>query len=161
MVELNADQQEFMDELIRMDMVLETVKFYRHIAGCGLNQAVEAMETRKRHLGVSFWGDSLARKRAFEKLYAIKDPVVVIEGSWDGDSWGWMIILSAITLGPSEYHPRYTAHGLCTVRQFEHQVERAEALGRELAELAGAPFCLTSVEVDDEARWWDTADVLD
>ncbi len=145
-----------MDELIRADMVLEAVKFYRHVTGCGLNQAVEAMVMRKQHQGVSFWGDSLARKRAFERLYAIKDPVIVIEGSWEGDSWGWMVVLMAITLAPSEYHTRYTAHGLCAVRQFEYQVERAAALGRELAEAAGAPFYLTSVEVDDEVRWWDT-----
>jgi len=160
-VELNADQQEFMDELIREDMGLWPTMFYRHVTGCGLNQAFEAAVTRQRHLGVSFDGDSFARRDAFESLSAVKDPVVVIEASWDGDSWGWMIILTAITRGASEYHPKYTAHGLCTVRRFEHQVEKAEALGGELAELTGAPFYLTSVEVDDRMRWWDTADVLD
>lgn len=156
MVELNADQQEFVDELIWEDMRLWTIMFYRHVTGCGLNQAFEAVEDRKRQVGVSFYGDSLAHKEAFERLNAVQDPIVVIEGSWDGDSWGWMIVLSAITQASSESHPRYTAHDLCAVREMEKQVEEAKALGRELAEAAGAPFYLTSVEVDDMARWWDT-----
>lgn len=160
-MELNADQQAFVDELIREDIRLWPIMFYRHVKGCSLNEALGAVDDRQRQLGVSFDGDSFSRRDAFERLNAVKDPVVVIEASWDGDSWGWMIVLSAITQVPSEYHPRYTSHGLCNVRKWDKMVERAEALGRELVELAGAPFCLTSVEVDDGVRWWDTADVLD
>jgi len=155
-VELNADQQEFADELIRADIRLWPIMFYRHVTGCSLNEALGAVDDRQRQLGVSFNGDSFARKDAFEGLNAVKDPVVVIEASWDGDSGGWFIRLTAIAQVPSEYHPRFTAHGLCLVRRWGKMVERAEELGRELAELAGAPFYLTSVEVDDRVRWWDT-----
>ena len=155
-MELDADQQAFVDELIREDIRLWPIMFYRHVTGCSLNEALEAVDDRQRQLGVSFSGDSFARRDAFERLNAIKEPVVVIEASWDGDSWGWMIVLTAITQAPSEYHPRFAAHGLCDVRRWERIVERAEELGCELAEMAGVPFYLTSVEVDDRVRWWDT-----
>ena len=155
-VELNADQQDFVDELIWENRLMDVARFYRAATGCGLNQAAEALDIWRRQLGVSFDGDSLARNKAFERLSTVKDTVVVIEGSWDGDSWGWYIGLSAIAQVPSLYHPRYTEYGLCSVRGFANQMERAVALGTELAEAAGTHFHLTSVTEFPPVRWWDT-----
>ncbi len=155
MEELNADQQDFVDELLWGNSWLCAIQFYKAVSECGLIQAKNAIDDRMQQIGLDFDGESLARMEAFARLYAVKEPVIVVEESWDGDSHGWFIRLAAITQTPSQSHPKYTEYGLCFVRGYGNQVENAEALGRELAEVAEAPFYLTSATVDDTARWWD------
>ena len=130
--------------------------FVRGITACGLNDALDAVDSRKQMLGVDFSGSALARVSAFASLVKIAEPICVIEGSWDGDSLGWFIRLTAITKQPSQFHAEYMLHGLCLVRGLDAQVERAVTLGEELAQAAHTTFYLTSVEIDDEKRWWDT-----
>lgn len=145
----------FVDELLWGNSWLRATIFYREVSRCGLNDAHSGIDERKQQLGVNFDGESLARTKAFARLYALKEPVVIIEGSWDGDSLGWLIGLSAITQTPSQSHSKFTESGLCLVRDWENKVEYAEALGQELARVAGACFYLTNATVDDRIRGWD------
>ena len=156
MNDLTEDQWDFLDELLFLDRWLQAVMFVRGVTACGLNDALDVVDRRKQKLGVDFSGSALARVSAFASLVKITEPICVIEGSWDGDSLGWFIRLTAITEQPSQFHPKYTQHGLCLVRGMEAQVARATALGEELAQAAQTTFSLTSVEIDDEKRWWDT-----
>lgn len=77
-----------------------------------------------------------------------------MEASWDGDSDGWYVRVSAITEQPSAQHPRYTEHCLYAVRGLDRQVERAVEFGTDLAEASGAEFYLTEAQPGDR-RWWD------
>ncbi len=135
--------------------------FVRHSTACGLNDALDVVDSRKQKLGVDFSGSAIARVAAFANLNEITEPICVIEGFWDGDTLGWFIILTAIIEKPSAQHPRYTQHGLCDVRGMDAQVERAVTLGEELAQTAHTTFYLTDksedfATLDYEKRWWDT-----
>ncbi len=153
---LTEDQWNFVDELLRINSWLPAVMFVRDTTSCCLNDALDAVESRKQALGIDFKGSALARVAAFASLDKITEPICVIEASWDGDSLGWFIRLEAIIEKPSQQHSRYTQHGLCDIRGMDEQVERAVTLGKELAQTAHTTFYLTSVEIDDEKRWWDT-----
>jgi hypothetical protein len=150
------DQWDFVDEMLFLDRWLPAVVFVRDSTSCRLNDALDAVDSRKQKRGIDFNGSALARVTAFASFDKITEPICVIEGSWDGDTLGWFIRLSAITEQSSVRHPRYTDHGLCVVRGLQDQVKFATALGEELARIAGTPFYLTSVEIDDRTRWWDT-----
>ena len=157
---LTQDERDFVDELLFADLTLPAMQFVQVVSHCHLREAIDAVDTRKTTLGIDFNGHTRARVVAFDTLSwlqkTVQGEICVIEGSWDGDSFGWFIRLSAIIERPSARHPRYTDFGLCVVRSLPYQVEYAAALGEELARLAGTMFYLTSVEIDDEKRWWDT-----
>lgn len=153
---LTEDQWDFVDELLFLDSWLQAVMFVRGSTACGLSDALDAVDSRKQKLGIDFSGSAFARVSAFASLDKVTESICVIEGSWDGDSLGWFIRLTAITKQPSQFHPQYTQYGLCLVRGLDAQVERAIMLGEELARAAQTTFYLTSIEVDDEKRWWST-----
>ena len=148
-----------LDEWIYADAMLLAIRAYRELMGCGLNDAVEAIHQRQRELQAQqperFKRDTNYRREAWERLKAICTRIVVVEASWDGDSDGWFLRLSAITEQPSVQHPRFTEHGLYSVRGLDRQVARAIEFGTKLAEACGAEFCLTETEPGDR-RWWDT-----
>ena len=150
LINLTEDQWNFVDELLRADQTLIAIRFIKESTACRLNDAIEAVDSRKQEIGVSFSGNTLARVKAFDTLDKVPQAIRVIEGSWDGDSLGWFIRLTAIVEEPSQYHFKYTQYGLCLIRGIDAQVERAITLGEELAQAAGTTFYLTSVEVDDE-----------
>ena len=153
---LNEDQWDFVDEMLFLNRWLQAVMFVRGSTACGLNDALDAVDSRKQALRIDFSSSAIARVAAFASLDKIMEPIRVIEASWDADSLGWFIRLEAIAERPSEQHPKYTQYGLCDIRGLDAQVERAVTLGEELAHTAHATFYLTSVEVDDEKRGWDT-----
>ena len=157
---LTQDERDFVDELLFANGFFSALLFVRAKMGSGINETSDAVYQRKIAIGIDFNGHALARVDAFASLSRLQEKtqekICVIEGSWDGDSLGWFIWLSAITEQPSARHPRYTDHGLCLVRGIQDQVGYATALGEELAHVAGTVFHLTSVEIDDEKRWWDT-----
>lgn len=155
-IELSKDQWEFVDELLFMNWRLPAVVFVRDSTSCRLFEALDAVETRKTALGIDFSSSACARVAGFGALDKVPRPIRVIEGFWDGDDGGWFIILAAIVEKPSAQHPRYTQYGLCDIRGYPRQVEQAQALGEELAAVAGTTYYLTSIEEDDEKRWWDT-----
>lgn len=157
---LSQDQRDFVDELLFTNGFFSAFLFVRAKTHGSINDVLGAVDERKTALGIDFNGHALARVAALASLSrfqaTVEDKVCVVEGSWDGDSLGWFVRLSAITEQPSAYHPRYSEHGLCIIRGIDNQVEYAAALGEELARLAGTTFYLTSVKIDDEKRWWDT-----
>lgn len=152
---MNDDQWEFVDEMLRLNQTLSAIQFVKQSTSGHLKEAIDATYNRKQKIGVDFTSSARARVAAFTALNKVVDPICVIEGSWDGDSGGWFIILIAIVERPSQQHPKYTQYGLCNIRGYPGQVERAQALGEELAQAADTTYYLTSVEVDDEKRWWD------
>lgn len=108
-----------------------------------------------------------------EKAESLPKPPVVIEASWDGDSVGWMLIVSAIIEEPSQQHPQFKEYGLASfrgsggdMRLFNHQVppwpesQDATKLGKILSEKFGVPFYFPCPDwPDDEcARWWERDD---
>ncbi len=155
MIDLTEDQWKFVDELLFLNRRLPAIVFVRDSAACRLIEAMDTVETRKMALGLDFSGSAFSRVIGFANLDKVTEPICVIEGSWDGDDGGWFIHLIAIVRQPSPYHGRYTPFGLCDIRGLDTQVERAVALGEELARAAHTTFHLTSVEIDDRKRWWN------
>ena len=157
---LTQDERDFIDELLFADLLMWAFQFVRTRTSYRFNESLDAVYQRETALGIDFNAHALARVDALASLNRLQDTVqekvCFIEGSWDGDSLGWFIRLSAITERPSASHSHYTKHDLCVVRGIKDQVEYATALGEELARLAGTTFYLTSVEINDEKRWWDT-----
>lgn len=162
MEELTTENWKAIDELIVADRIIHAIKVYRERSGSGMNEAIEIISRRKHALMENeperFKTDAEYRAEAFSRLRNIVSRIVVIEGSWDGDSEGWFIRLSAITEQPSQQHPKYSEYGLSIVRGLEQQVERAKTLGTELANAVGVDFDLTATNTDVinyEKRWWD------
>lgn len=159
---LTDDEWQAIDAFLFADARIAAIKAYREITGVGINESLEATSDRMQYLLARsperFKSDAEYRAEAYSRLEAIRSRIVVIEGSWDGDTWGWFIRLSAITDEASRQHPKYTEYGLYLVRGIDRQVEQAVEFGTELARSVGVDFYLTdtnTIYVNYEKRWWD------
>ncbi|MER5365054.1 hypothetical protein [Streptomyces sp. NPDC002722] len=76
---------------------------------------------------------------------------VAVEAVWDGDTWGWIVVLTAVLAGPWE------SVVLGGFRIGAAGTGEAARTGRELAERLGVPFRFASPDEPDEdaPRWWD------
>ncbi|MGY3063696.1 putative nucleotidyltransferase [Streptomyces sp. TE3672] len=76
---------------------------------------------------------------------------VAVEAVWDGDTWGWIVVLTAVLAGPWE------SVDLDGFRIGAAGTGEAARTGRELAERLGVPFRFASPDEPDEdaPRWWD------
>jgi hypothetical protein len=162
MNKLTDSQWHSIDELLFADLRIEAIQAYRENTRLGIHQSMDATEERKQYLMAKFperfKSDAEYRAEAHDRLQAIRSKILVIEGSWDGDTWGWHIRLSAITEEPSWQHRKYTEYGLYSVCGMDRQVERAIEFGTELARSAGVDYYLTDDNTDYinyEKRWWD------
>jgi hypothetical protein len=90
----------------------------------------------------------LARARTIEQ------PVVVVEGYWDGDSHGWYARLVAVVERPSSSGGRYDEVFLGSLDTADTE-DLAKA--RAVADALGVPFHFTQPERADLdlPRWWD------
>ncbi|MFD0339163.1 nucleotidyltransferase domain-containing protein [Streptomyces sp. NPDC127117] len=79
-----------------------------------------------------------------------RDPVAV-EAVWDGDTRGWIVVLTAVLAGPWE------SVDLDGFRIGAAGTGEAARTGRALAERLGVPFRFASPDGPDEdaPRWWD------
>ncbi|MFE3149018.1 hypothetical protein ACFXJ6_20575 [Streptomyces sp. NPDC059218] len=79
-----------------------------------------------------------------------RDPVAV-EAVWDGDTQGWIVVLTAVLAGPWE------SVVLDGFRIGAAGTGEAARTGRDLAERLGVPFRFASPDEPDEdaPRWWD------
>ena len=114
------------------------------------------------------WPDNL--DEVMKKADALPKHPVIIEAYWDGDSDGWMAIVSAIVEEPSQQHPQYKEYNLAglrgsggNMRLFNNQVppwlesQNAIELGKILSEKFDVPFYFPCSDWpdDDCARWWE------
>lgn len=103
---------------------------------------------------------------------AIPQPVVAIEATWDGDTQGWFVRLTAIVERPGRYHDRFDDVQLAVIsrgsdiRLFTGAVPpwpeatEATAKGEAVAAALGVPFHFTQPDKPDDQlpRWWDLRD---
>lgn len=162
MSDFSPEDWQPLDELLFQERLIQAIKAYRTRTGTTIHEAAEAIDQREQELRrrhpERFKTDADYRREAYERLQAITARILVIEGSWDGDSWGWFIRLSAITDEPSDQHPHYSERGLYLLRTWDRIVERATEFGTELARSVGVGFYLTDdneLEPDDGKRWWN------
>ncbi|GAA3661406.1 hypothetical protein GCM10022224_026110 [Nonomuraea antimicrobica] len=104
-----------------------------------------------------------------ERAHALSEPVAAIEALWDGDSWGWFVVLVAIVRQPGREHRRFDERALASIRRgtdlraFNGEVppwpEAIEAVekGWAVARSLGVPFHFTNPDAPDidPPRWWD------
>lgn len=166
MSNLTKEQEQEVDALILTDRVLDAIRFYKQAANTPLKEAINEIHSRrndlsKKHPKVKPTVEAFVIE-SIHKLNTIHEKLVVLEGSWDGDDRGWVIIIAAITEQPSGSHSRYTAHDLCEVRgaSANDQINEAVAIGASLASYANTDFYLTDTtpdysKIDDTKRWWD------
>jgi hypothetical protein len=140
---------------------LNTMKRYRDFTGAGINDAVEALVQRRNYLRSAnpsqFTPEPDWRLMGLTKLLEIKqkEPIVVIEGEWDADSFHFYVRITAITSVPSPSHPLYTEHPLTSAKGTpDEAAEKALHLGNELAAAADVGFVLNPYEEEWERRWW-------
>lgn len=115
------------------------------------------------------------------KVQALEGKLVAIECYWDGDTYGWFVVLCAILMGASAAHPKYKEYDITVFqgeggdarlffqsgfppesddgqRQWPEAAEAA-AVAKELASQLSVPFHFASpfTPSDDVPRWWDHA----
>ena len=166
MNELTPEQWQKIDALIIDDSMIAAIRLYRELVNVSLMIAVDELQARRdslneRHL-IAIPTSSSLYETSVQGLDKINDKIVVIEGSWDGDSDGWFIRIAAIADHPSPLHPKFTEYGLCLVRDVRDQANMAKEIGGRLARRAKVDFYLTDDDpdfsvFDYEKRWWDTA----
>ncbi|MFL6073324.1 MAG: hypothetical protein ACJ73S_08020 [Mycobacteriales bacterium] len=99
------------------------------------------------------------------RVAAMPRPAVAIEASWDGDSQGWFVVLTAIAGEPADDTWLTILRDGGDLRLFSGQVppwpeaREAAALGGALADRFGIPFHFGSPEEPDldAPRWRDLA----
>ncbi|WP_405711557.1 MULTISPECIES: hypothetical protein [unclassified Streptomyces] len=76
---------------------------------------------------------------------------MAVEAVWDGDTRGWIVVLTAVLARPWE------SAALADFRIGAAGTGEAARTGRELAERLGVPFRFASPDEPDEdaPRWWD------
>ncbi|MFF1646970.1 hypothetical protein [Streptomyces sp. NPDC058240] len=76
---------------------------------------------------------------------------MAVEAVWDGDTRGWIVVLTAVLARPWE------GVALAGFRIGAAGTGEAERTGRELAERLGVPFRFAGPDEPDEDafRWWD------
>ncbi len=167
MSNLTKEQEQEVDALILADRVLDAMRFYKQAANISLREAMHEISSRQNYLIKKYPKVKPTVEvlviESIHKLNSIQEKIVVLEGSWDGDDRGWVIIIAAITEQPSGSHERYTAHNLCEVRgaRAYNQINEAGIVGSRLASYANAQFYLTDntpdySKIDDTKRWWDS-----
>ena len=166
MNELTPEQWQKIDALIIDDSMIAALSLYTELTNVSLKEAMDELYARRdslqeRHL-VALPTSSSLYETSVQRLDKINDKVVVIEGSWDGDSDGWFIRIAAIADHPSAFHPKFTEYSLCFVRDSQNKAKMAKEIGAELARHAKVDFYLTEDDpdfsvFDYEKRWWDTA----
>jgi len=57
-----------------------------------------------------------SREELTARLDAIEAPIAAIEAVWDGDSFGWVVLLLAIVAQPSKDHPDFAERALGSYR---------------------------------------------
>ncbi|MEU2839775.1 hypothetical protein ABZ776_22115 [Streptomyces sp. NPDC007076] len=79
---------------------------------------------------------------------------VAVEAVWDGDTQGWIVVLTAVPARPWE------GVALADFRIGEAGTGEAVRTGRELAERLGVPFRFAAPDEPDvdAPRWWDGRD---
>lgn len=97
-------------------------------------------------------------------------PPVAIEARWDGDTTGWMVILSLVCVDRSQFRKRYYDHQLGVLRGSRGDLRLfdgivppwpeaalASEVGRELAKQFGVPFYFASPHHPEDQcpRWWE------
>ncbi|MGP4095518.1 hypothetical protein [Nonomuraea sp. KM90] len=131
--------------------------------GPGLYECLDTVTWRATALGQSLdpWpSPPLDLDALSATIAALPGRLEAIEAVWDGDSFGWMIELLAVTAGPrAEHRLAQVRHG-GDLRVFNGQVppwpeaEEAGAAGRALAKRFGVPFRFASpAEPDDTAPY--------
>lgn len=98
------------------------------------------------------------------KVASLPTAPEAIEAIWDGDTFGWLVVLLAVSRTlRTEYTLTMIRHG-GDLRLFNGEVppwpdaEEAARLGAALANRLAVPFHFASPHTpdDDAPRWWDT-----
>jgi len=148
------------DACLYADQFMNALKRYRELTGVGMDAAMSVILERnsslKRQFPERFKSDTDYRHQATLALAAVAGPIVVVEASWDWDSHGAFLRISAITRRASQYHPQYTEHCLYGFRGEADEIAPAIDFGKEFAASVNAPFYITDTQdMNDTKRWWD------
>lgn len=108
-----------------------------------------------------------------DRLETVDAPIAAIETTWEIDTLGWHVALSAVVTRPSLLHPTFDAVWLGAYRSHEGDLrlfegtvppwpEALHALedGTRLAAQLSVPFRFASPDHPDldQPRWWDSLD---
>ncbi|RKH56353.1 hypothetical protein [Corallococcus aberystwythensis] len=167
---IRVDLLHEVDALILSGETMRAIGFIKNGMQCRLYDAVELMEARSRELEEihESWRQSrLAyrqtltpgywRSHALTNLEALPQPPLALEALWDGDSYGWILLVNAILPGASHEHPRFTAVQLVAMQgPSSHMGEVALEIGRVAQDRWKVPLYFPFREPSlSESRWWD------
>lgn len=163
------------DEHVAADSLIQAVVTLREESGLpvSLQQAQDVFAWRRKQLHAAGQIPPPAPPVTLADLItttqALPTRPVAIEASWDGDTQGWFVILSAVLDRPGPSHPDFDSIDIATLRQGGDlrlfngavppwpEVRQAAGLGKALAAHCGVPFLPAPEEPDiGQPRWWDT-----
>ncbi|WP_433561565.1 hypothetical protein ACQP1O_28750 [Nocardia sp. CA-151230] len=165
---MSADLRVRVDELIAQDRKVLAIKEIRDILGeprPGINECMDLLVERYAELGQPWIRPTppLDLEILVNKVAKLPERPDAIEAVWDGDTFGWMVCLVAVTRSSrAEHYLAPIRHG-GDIRLFNGEVppypeaREATSVGRALADTLGVPFHFTSPDRPDTnlARWWD------
>ncbi|GAA1069185.1 MULTISPECIES: hypothetical protein [Kitasatospora] len=132
----------------------------------GIHAALDVVEARRQLLGAPAPWEPTAPPDAEGLVAAVAGlpfRVGAIEAVWDGDTFGWFVVLLAVAAEPCAEHRLAVLRGGGDLRLFNGAVPpwpeavEADRVGRELADRLGVPFHFASPRTPDDAapRWWE------
>ncbi|MFF3780613.1 nucleotidyltransferase domain-containing protein [Streptomyces sp. NPDC001933] len=152
---LPAGVRERVDELVLAGRNIQAVQAMRE-SGIDprpeLYECVEVLDGRHRELADRLPPPALRDVDTLaEAAGALPRDPVAVEAVWDGDTRGWIVVLTAVLAEPWE------SAVLAGFRIGAAGTDEAARTGRELAERLGVPFRFASPDEPDEdaPRWWD------
>ncbi|MCU7824161.1 hypothetical protein [Kitasatospora sp. DSM 101779] len=134
----------------------------------GIHAALDVVEARRQVLGAPGPVEPTAPPDAESLVVAVAAlpfRAEAIEAVWDGDTFGWFVVLLAVAAEPRAEHRVAVLRGGGDLRLFNGAVPpwpeavEADRVGRALAEHLGVPFHFACPQAPDDAapRWWEGA----
>ncbi|MEV6768656.1 ADP-ribosylglycohydrolase family protein [Nocardia sp. NPDC051030] len=156
------------DELIAQDHKILAIKEIREGLGepsPGINECMDLLVERYTELSQPWIRPSppLDHDDLVERVANLPERPDAIEAVWDGDTFGWMVCLVAVTRSSrAEHYLAQIRHG-GDIRLFNGEVppypeaREATSVGQAVADTLGMPFHFTSPDRPDIhlPRWWD------
>ncbi|MFG2006649.1 hypothetical protein ACGFNU_46635 [Spirillospora sp. NPDC048911] len=157
------------DGLIRAERKIQAIQVLRESLPeprPGLYDCMDMVAERCEELGVRFAPEPtqpLSVDAIAAEIRGLSWSPAAIEAEWDGDSFGWMVVLSVVGAEPGTEHCVENIRPGTELRLFHGEAPLPEAkeatrVGNLVADRFGIPFYFASPDQPeiDLPRWWDT-----
>jgi hypothetical protein len=173
-IELPEEAWHEIDACLLMGSRVAAMQMFRERTGVGLPAAMDAIADRLQYLRSHVPEHFPQPKNSVEDIIlrfeSISQSVAAVEALWDGDTFGWFLVLTALVEDSTAQERHYHEHQLAVLqgstgdlRLFNNEVppwpeaEIAQRVGEEIVTRFRVPFYFPSPNYpeDDCPRWWE------